>query len=348
MLNRPGKFIAVGACGFVVQIATLWILTAIAGWSWLPATIAAVELTIVHNYLWHQRWTWSDRDGQSRALTPIARFVRFNAAAAVTSIAANVAVMALFVDGWGIPVVMANTIAVGGISAVNFLLADRWVFSAAVVIAMAPASAFAAPSGPALEAWRTYVAQTERQLADRPLAVAAAAPDGRTIDIASGTISHWSGSVLVRGTTVDQVLHRLQYPGTPPPQEDVTASRVLGRGPDSLRVFIRLVRHAVVTVTYDTEHEMTFSRVSPALATARSVATRIDEVGGGDKGFLWRLNSYWRYAQTPDGVLVSLESLTLSRDVPFLIKPLAGSIVPRIARDSVLRTLDAVKRYLES
>jgi hypothetical protein len=90
---------------------------------------------------------------------------------------------------------------------------------------------------------------------------------------------------------------------------------------------------------------MSFRRLSPAAAVARSVATRIDEVGGGDKGLLWRLNSYWYYQQTAAGVAVSLESLTLSRDVPLLIKPLAGRIVPRIARESMVRTLDALRAY---
>ena len=69
-----------------------------------------------------------------------------------------------------------------------------------------------------------------------------------------------------------------------------------------MRVFVRLVRHAIVTVTYDTEHEMRFRRVDADVATARSVATRIEEVGGSDHGFLWRLHSYWRYEEVNGGV----------------------------------------------
>ena len=44
---------------------------------------------------------------------------------------------------------------------------------------------------------------------------------------------------------------------------------------------------------------------------------------------------------------MSLQSLTLSRDVPALIKPVAGRIVPRIARESVARTLAALRAYFE-
>ncbi|HEX7140080.1 MAG TPA: hypothetical protein VF219_19670, partial [Vicinamibacterales bacterium] len=141
-------------------------------------------------------------------------------------------------------------------------------------------------------------------------------------------------------------LDRLKNPGTPPPQQDVVASHVISRAEGSLYVYMRLVRHAIVTVSYDTEHAMAFHRWSPTLATARSVATRIDEVGGDDHGFLWRLNSYWRYEDVGAGVMVSLESLTLSRDVPWLIRPIAGPISSSIARESMVRTLEALKKYL--
>ena len=162
----------------------------------------------------------------------------------------------------------------------------------------------------------------------------------------SGTISDWRGAVFLPDITLDRLLHGLQHPGTPPPQEDVVSSRVIARGADSLRVGIRLVRHAIVTVSYDTEHEMRFHRVTPTLATARSVATRIEQVDGGDHGFLWRLHSYWRYEESGGGVLVELRSLTLSRNVPALVRPIASPLVTRIARESMVRTLEALQAIL--
>ena len=221
-----------------------------------------------------------------------------------------------------------------------------------VMLVVTAASASAAPRAETIDAWNRYVASAEARLeraAASPPAGAAARDirvQGESIAVPSGTISRWRGSVFIPGVRLDDVLDRLQHPGTPPPQADVVSSRVLSRGPDSLRVFIRLVRHAIVTVTYDTEHEMTFRRRTPAIATARSVATRIAEVGGGDRGFLWRLNSYWRYEQIDGGVRVDLESLTLSRDVPALVRPIASPIVSRIARESMVSTLDALRRYL--
>ena len=208
----------------------------------------------------------------------------------------------------------------------------------------------AGPSQATVHAWDAYVAQTETRLDRTPRRVARPGTggfvaEGTSTDVPGGTISDWRGAVFLPGISLDRLLRGLQNPGTPPPQEDVVSSRVVSRSADSLRVSIRLVRRSIVTVSYDTEHQMTFERPSPTLATARSVATRVEEIGGADHGFLWRLNSYWRYEQHDGGVLVELQSLTLSRDMPSLLRPIATPLVRRVARESMSRTLEALRRY---
>ncbi len=178
---------------------------------------------------------------------------------------------------------------------------------------------------------------------DRP----ALEPWGTQIDVPGGAIHDWRGSTLIRGVTVDHLLRSLMHPGTPPPQQDVLEARVLGRSADSLHVYLKLVRRTIMTVTYETEHTMTFRRHSETLATSRSVATRITELDGRDRGFLWRLNSYWRYVQVGDAVRVDLESLSLSREVPAILRPAAGMLISRIARESLTQTLEALRRHLE-
>lgn len=191
--------------------------------------------------------------------------------------------------------------------------------------------------------WNAYVARQNNR-PGRP----GSAPQGEMIDVPGGTIYHSSGSFLVRNTTVDRVVRALMHPGTPPPQEDVLESRVLERSGDTLRVYLKLSRSAIVTAVYDTEHLVTFTRHSPAMVTSRSVSTRIVERDSGDRGFLWRLNSYWRYTQVGADVRVDLESLSLSRAIPRVARPVARPIVDRIARESLNRTLDSVQRYLQA
>ena len=362
-----GRFVVVGALGFGVQLTVFSVLSRM-GCPWLVSTVVAVESAIAHNFVWHRWWTWRHRIASASWFHD---FIKFNTGTALTSISGNVAVMAIVLHAVAIDPILANVIAVSVMSIANFLLADRWVFrrrdgapargrrgsavrTATVVVLMSgtAATASAAPSAATLAAWHKYVGERERRLerdrvepSVRPSEIAAS---GRSIDVGSGTITDWQGTVFVPNISLDGLLDRLKYPGTPPPQEDVVDSRLLGRGENSLSVYMRLVRRAIVTVTYDTDHEMAFHRWSPTLATARSVATRIEELGGDDHGFLWRLHSYWRYQEDPGGVIIHLDSLTLSRDVPWVIKPIAGPIASRIARESMMRTLEALKRYLTS
>jgi putative flippase GtrA len=353
--HRVGRFAVVGSLGFLLQLTVLWFLTACARWHWMTATLLAVELAVVHNFLWHVRWTWRDRSAGG-----LIGFARFQLANGAASIAGNSALMMLFAGALGWPPIPANVCAVALMTAANFVVADRWVFCRSgrlrlgAVVGVAclwpPASA-AAQTAETIAAWQHHVAATEARLEQSriaPRVASATPPEGESIRVPSGTISVWRGSVFIHGITLDRLLQRLQHPGTPPPQEDVVSSHVIARTDDSLRVAIRLVRRAIVTVTYDTEHDMRFRRWTSHLATARSVATRIEEVGGTDHGFLWRLHSYWRYEQIDGGVLVELESLTLSRDVPSIVRPIAAPLIARIARESMARTLDALQAYLSA
>lgn len=118
------KFNAVGAGGIVLQLATLTILKSGLKIDYLLATAIAVELAIVHNYFWHERFTWSDRPSRSSCL----RFVKFNLATGVFSILGNVVLMHAFVGVAHVNYFLANILTIATCSIVNFLLSDRFVF----------------------------------------------------------------------------------------------------------------------------------------------------------------------------------------------------------------------------
>jgi dolichol-phosphate mannosyltransferase len=118
------KFNLVGAVGIGVQLAMLWLLTSL-GVTYLLATALAVETAVLHNFLWHQRFTWSDRSAG-----PVLRLLRFNLTTGAVSIAGNLVFMSLLVGEAHLPSVIANLISIGGCSVLNFVISDRWVFRA--------------------------------------------------------------------------------------------------------------------------------------------------------------------------------------------------------------------------
>lgn len=123
------KFNAVGALGIVAQLAALWILTRLLHVQYLIATALAVEIAVLHNFLWHDRWTWADRardKGDWRLLA--ARLARFNLTTGAVSITSNLVLMRLLVGQIHLPVLAANMLSIAITSLANFLLSDRFAF----------------------------------------------------------------------------------------------------------------------------------------------------------------------------------------------------------------------------
>ena len=117
------KFNAVGAIGIVVQLAALAILKSLLHVEYLLATALAVEIAVLHNFIWHDRWTWKERAGSSSA-----RLVRFNLSAGAVSIAANLLFMRLLAGQFHVHYLLANLSSIAAASLANFLLSDRLVF----------------------------------------------------------------------------------------------------------------------------------------------------------------------------------------------------------------------------
>ncbi len=181
-------------------------------------------------------------------------------------------------------------------------------------------------------------------------------PRGRKIKVPAGTIHHWRGSVFIPDVDLESVLAQVRNPAQQKDlQEDVLESRILEESDDSLRLYLKLVRSKIVTVTYNTEHLVEYQRHGEGLASSRSIATKVAELEdagtpaerekpeGKDHGFLWRMSSYWRYQQVDGGVLVECESLTLSRGVPVILLPFVKSIITGVARESMQRTLSSMR-----
>ena len=112
--------------GFVLQIAVLAMLL-YGGVHYLAATVVAVECAILHNFSWHERWTWRDRPAAGRGR--LARLWRFHALNGLVSLVGNLLLMRLFVETFGVPAIPANLLAVLACSLVNFFASDRMVFS---------------------------------------------------------------------------------------------------------------------------------------------------------------------------------------------------------------------------
>jgi putative flippase GtrA len=122
---RFWRFNGVGIAGFVVQIAILALLVR-TGMHYLAATAIAVEAAVLHNFLWHERWTWRDRP--AAGIARLDRLWRFHVCNGLVSLIGNLILMRTLVGLVGMQPVVANAIAVLACALVNFTTSDRLVF----------------------------------------------------------------------------------------------------------------------------------------------------------------------------------------------------------------------------
>ena len=128
---KPGlaswlRFNAVGIVGVGVQLVLLALFRSVFGWPIRLATILAVECTVLHNFVWHERWTWAHRKLDLRGLP--ARLLRFNISNGLISIAGNLVLMEVLAVRLHLHYMLSNIAAILACSVLNYFVSDRLVF----------------------------------------------------------------------------------------------------------------------------------------------------------------------------------------------------------------------------
>ena len=115
---------------------------------------------------------------------------------------------------------------------------------------------------------------------------------------------------------------------------------------------MRVRQKHVITVVMDTTYDIHFGQLDARRGWSTSRSTQIDEIDNAEMknervlsqadqhGFLWRLNTYWRWKQVGTQTYAECQVISLSR------KPVFGSTshVKARARDSLRSTLTATAR----
>jgi putative flippase GtrA len=123
---RWGKFNFVGVMGMLLQLSALALISRCAPGHSLLATVAAIELALLHNFVWHTRYTWRDRrDGSPLWI----QCIRFHLSNGLVSMVGNLAIMRILVEEAHMLLLPANLFAILCCSVANFYLGDRWAFA---------------------------------------------------------------------------------------------------------------------------------------------------------------------------------------------------------------------------
>lgn len=181
---------------------------------------------------------------------------------------------------------------------------------------------------------------------------------GEKIEIPHGLVHHWAGIIFIPGATLQSVLsvvqdydnHQVTY------RPYVQRSRLLRREGNEFNFFLRFHRKAIVTVVLNAEFNAKYTQVPPMRMQGHSYSTRIADVenpgepdererpAAENRGFLWRLNTYSRLEERDGGVYFQLESIALTRQIPFAFRWLISPFVERIPRESLSLLLTATRK----
>jgi putative flippase GtrA len=120
------KFNLVGAIGFGVQMAAFGVFYGGGHMNKLWATGLAVETAVLHNFVWHERFTW--RHLASGSGDVLGRLLRFHAGNGLVSIIGNIVIVKLFVDFLRVNPYLGNVLAIAICAGANFAVSERFVF----------------------------------------------------------------------------------------------------------------------------------------------------------------------------------------------------------------------------
>lgn len=248
----------------------------------------------------------------------------------------------------------------------------RWIALAVMLPAVLALPAGAAELKPkTLEAFNQYVRQTEERLAaSKTFLWADESPDRARrvrsgeavvmpfhekpeIEVKDGLIHDWVGSIFIPGVTLAKALATVQDYNHAKDiyKPEVIDSRLLSHEGNVFRIYFRVLKKKVVTVVMNSEHEVKYSQVDANRWRSVSRTTRVAEVDNPGKqderelppdtggGFLWRLDSYWRFEERDGGVWLECQAISLTRDVPTGLGWLIEPIIRNLPKESLENTL---------
>src|ERR1035437_6198533 len=251
----------------------------------------------------------------------------------------------------------------------------RWIALAALLALPARAAELKPET---VEAFDRYIRETEQRLADSKICLWADENADRArrvkagevvvepfrakavIPVPGGLVHDWVGSVFIPGATVERTLamaqdydhHKDVY------KPEVIGSRLISHTGNDFHIYLRLLKKKVITVVLASEHDVKYTPLDNTRWRSVSRTTKIAEVEkagkpeerekppGTGEGFLWKLNSYWRFEERDGGTWLECEAISLTRDVPTGLGWIVEPIIRDLPKESLANTLRSTRAAL--
>jgi len=231
-----------------------------------------------------------------------------------------------------------------------------------------------------IEAFNKYIAATEARLEPRfsgktflwtdelpaikqqvltGASVSLPAQGNGTIPIKGALVQDWKAAIFVPRAALRDVLaiaqdynrHGEIY------MPEVVKATINSRQGDDFHIHVRLVKaKLMLSAVFNTEQEIQYRQLDSKRAFSRSYSRRISEVTspgqanerelpvGRDRGFLWRMYSYWFFEERDGGVYITCESITLTRELPFGTGMILGAILRELPGEALRKSMEQTRK----
>jgi hypothetical protein len=181
------------------------------------------------------------------------------------------------------------------------------------------------------------------------------------IAIHSGLIQDQIGAVFVPHTSLKSTLTLVQdydhhsevY------KPDVVAVKVQSRNGNDFQVHTRVVKAKFfLSDVLNIDNSIHFVTLDSKRVYSRSASQRVAEVSnpgkrnehelpvGQDRGLMWRIYGYWFFEEANGGVFITCESITLTRDIPFVMAKLLSPVIHDLPAEALRTSLEQTRKAI--
>lgn len=183
------------------------------------------------------------------------------------------------------------------------------------------------------------------------------------VSVPGGLIQDWVGAVFVPKATLQDTLRVVEdYPEHVEwYKPDITEMKVLSHTGGDYLVRSRVVKSKFfITDVLDVDNAIHYVTLDSKRVYSRSASQRIVEIDnpgkenekelppGHDRGLMWRLNGYWFFEEADGGVYITAESVTLTRDIPFLMGKMLSPILHELPAEALKTSLEQTRKAIEN
>ena len=178
------------------------------------------------------------------------------------------------------------------------------------------------------------------------------------VTLRGGLIQDWIGAVFIPKTTLQETLHVVrdysQHAEMYKP--DVTQVKVLTHSGNDYTIRTRVVKSKFfISDVLDIENEIHYVSLDAKRTYSRSASQRVVEIAnpgkpnehelppGHDRGLMWRINGYWFFEESDGGVFITCESITLTREIPFLLSKILSPILHELPAEALKTSLEQTR-----